>query len=136
MALSDFLSTLKVDKSNLHKIIPIAFDLQQVLIKYHIQPRCRAQKAWTIVGKEHRYDNTLQHDMKWLKAAEVLRNILSGINMTKLHLVTNPAIRTGLGRTKLRKKVPGTHQLVKQKVFSQSPLIPRPAFTFIQTTCT
>ena len=38
MTLSDFLSRIKVDKSNPHEIIPSSFDLQEVLKdKYYIQ---------------------------------------------------------------------------------------------------
>ena len=45
MTLSNFLSRIKVHKSNPHEIIPIPFDLQEVLQeKYYIQTRSGAHK--------------------------------------------------------------------------------------------
>ena len=41
--------------------------------------------------------------------------------MSQLHLVSDPPIRKGLGRAGLRRKVPGTKHLFKQKYF----LIPK-----------
>ena len=50
MTLIDVLSGVKVDKSNPYGIIPISFDLQEVLEdRYYIHPR--SQKANTTVGK-------------------------------------------------------------------------------------
>ena len=46
MILSDFLSRIKVSKLQYHEIIPISFDLQEVLQeKYYIKTRSRAEKV-------------------------------------------------------------------------------------------
>ena len=52
-----FLSRIKVDKSNPHEIIPISFDMQEVLQeKYYIHTRLGTQKAGITVGKVHDHD--------------------------------------------------------------------------------
>ena len=60
MMLSDFLSRQKYDKSDLHAIIPLPFNMQQVLhAKYHnihetkqkryfVQTRPQAKISWTV----------------------------------------------------------------------------------------
>ena len=51
----------------------------------------------------------------------------NGADMSQPHLVTNPSVGMGLGRTGLRRGVPSTQQLLKPKVFSESPKNQRPA---------
>ena len=77
-------------------------------------------------GKVHGYDEPLLPHMKPEKMAKILSQLPSRIPMNQPHIVKNIPIRKGLGRTGLRKKVPGKNPLLKPKVFSQYPQIQRP----------
>ena len=51
MKLSDFLSRIKVDKSNPHEIIAISLDIQEVLQEaYYIHTRSGTEKAIKILS--------------------------------------------------------------------------------------
>ena len=69
MSLSDFLSRIKVDKSNPHEIIPFLFDLQDMLQEHYIHVMSGAQKAGITVGKVHGYDKPLLPHMKTRKSS-------------------------------------------------------------------
>ena len=57
ITISDFLSRIKVENSNLQEIILISFDLQEVLQeKYYICTRSRAQKIGIAIGKAHSHN--------------------------------------------------------------------------------
>ena len=57
--LSDFLSRISMDKSNTHDIIPISFDLQEVLHgKYYVHTKASAVKSSLPVGKAQGLDKT------------------------------------------------------------------------------
>ena len=53
LTLSDFLSKMKLDKSNPHGIMPILFDLQEVLQeKYCVHTRSGA-KSWELLSEKY-----------------------------------------------------------------------------------
>ena len=99
MTLSYYLSRIKVDKSKPHEIIPISFDLQEVLKEKYIQSRSGTQKSGITVRKIHGHDKSLLPNLKPEKAAKIvpqLPSIPSTINQPQI--VTNVPIRRGVGR--------------------------------------
>ena len=128
MTLSDILSRIKVDKSNPHEIIPISFDLQDVLQeKYYIQTSSIAQKEDITAGKIHGHDRFLLPHLQPEKAAKILSQLPSNTASPNQPLIsTNAPTGRGVGRASLRRKVPGTNPLLKPNTFSQSPQIQRP----------
>ena len=71
------------------------------------------------MGKVHGYDKPLITNMKTEKAAKTLSQLASSTSMNQLQSVINMIIRGGLRSVGLKRKVPGTHQLLISKVFSQ-----------------
>ena len=65
----------------------------------------------------HGHDKPLPPHLKPEKAPKILSQLPSGATMNQLQLVTNISIRRGLGRAGLRRKAPGTHPLLKPKIF-------------------
>ena len=125
MTLGDFLPRIKVHKSNPHKIIPISFDLKEVLHeKYYIQTRSGAKKEGFTVGKIHEHDKSLLPHLKPEKAAKILSQFSNNTALPNHpQIPTNVPISRRVGRAGLRSKVPGTKAQLKPKVFSQSPQI-------------
>ena len=71
MTLSNFLSRIKVDKSIPHEVIPISFDLQEILQeKYYNQTGSGPQEAGITVGKIHGHNKSLLPNLKLEKAAK------------------------------------------------------------------
>ena len=98
VTLSDFLSRIKVDKSNPHEIIPISFDLQEVLQeKYYIHSQSDAQKGGTAVGKVPGQEKPLLLHMKPEKTAKISSELPSSSLMNHPHLGRKNLIRRGLG---------------------------------------
>ena len=76
MALSDFHFRIKVEKSNPQEIIPIYFDLLEILQeKYYIQTRSGAHKESITVGKIYGHDKSLIPYLKPEKAAEIMFSV-------------------------------------------------------------
>ena len=103
-----FLSKIKVDKLNADEIIPMLLCWQKVLWeKYCIYRRSGAKKAGIIV--ENAWSGyTFSPSYETRKIAKVVSKVPIGTDMGQPHLVTNPAIRKGLGRAGLISKVSGT----------------------------
>ena len=88
---SNFLSQMKVHKSNHHEIIPILLDLQEGLQeKYYICTMSEGQEAGNTMGKVHGHDKPLQPHMKPEKAAKYYLIYLVELQLTS---VTNIIIR-------------------------------------------
>ena len=122
MTLSDFLSRIKVDKSNPHEIIPFSFDMQGVQQeKLYFQNRSGAQQAGITVGKIGLNKHLLPY-VKPEKAFKIIPLLSSSSHINQL-LVTNGLIRRGVEGVGLRKKASGTNPLFKPNIFSQPPQI-------------
>ena len=80
---------MKVDKSDAHEIIPVTFDLQEILHVKH----SGAPKVGITEGKVHGHDKTLLPHIKPEETAKVISNIPSSSDMAKPHLVTNLPFR-------------------------------------------
>ena len=74
----------------------------------------------------HGQDKPLLPHMKQ-KRQKIIFQVSNGTPMSQAQVVTDLPIIKGLGRAGLRRKVPDTQQLLKPKLFSQSPQIQRPA---------
>ena len=114
MTLNSILSRIKVDKSNPHVVIPVFFDMQDVLQKkYYILTRSETLKAGITVGKIHGYDKSLLSHMKPEKEAKILSQLLCHtISINQPQMSTNVPIRREVGRVGLRKKVTGSNPLL------------------------
>ena len=114
MTLSNYLSRIKVDMSNHHKIIPIMFDLQDILQeKYYIQTSSRVWKEGITVAKIHRHDKYLLPHLKPEKAAKITSQPRSNTaSPNPPHIPANVPIRKRVRRE-------GTNPLLKPQVFSQ-----------------
>ena len=70
MTLSKFLLRIKVDKSKSHEMIPMSFDLREVLQEmYYIQARSGTEKAGITVGKIYGHDKSLLFKLKSEKSS-------------------------------------------------------------------
>ena len=128
MTLSDFLYKIKVDKSNPYEIIPISFNLQDVLQeKLYIQTRSGAQKEGITAGKINGLYKPLLPHLKSEIAAKIIFQFPSNVaSPNQLQIGTNTPIRRRVGRVGLKREVRGINPLVKPRVFLQSPQVQRP----------
>ena len=95
---------MKVDKSDYQELIPILFDLQEVLQeKYYIHTSSGDQRAEITVEKVLGNDNALLLYVKPEKAEEIMSKVLVGTAMSQCHLITDLASRKGLERNKFKK---------------------------------
>ena len=84
----DFLSKVKEDKSNPHAIIPISFDLQEILQEKYLYTRSAAEKEGITVGKVHGCDKLLLPHIE----PEKNSHILSLLPLLKCYPLLNPKV--------------------------------------------
>ena len=106
MTLSDLLSRIKVDKSNPHEIIPIYFDLQEVLQeKYYIQTRSGAQKEGITIEKIYGHYKSLLSHLKPENTAKIIFQFPSNTAFqNQPQIQSNVPIRRSVGRAGLEGK--------------------------------
>ena len=108
MILSEFLSRQKHDDSNPHEIIPISFNMQNVLLsryyiinerkegKYLVQTRLQAKSSGITLPELHAVDKGL--DPNILPEKQVMKPIIS----SEVKGVTQNKPRLGQGRTGIK----------------------------------
>ena len=75
----------------------------------------------------HGHDQSILPHHKPEKAANILSQLPSNISsINQSQIAINVSIKSEVGRTGLKRKVPGAYTFLKPKVFSQSPQIQRP----------
>ena len=113
MILSGFLSRQKNDNSNLHKIIPISFNMQNILYnryynigerneegKYLIQTRSQSKSHGITLPAVHRVDKGINPSVKPEKQAMEPKIVTTGVKVP-----TQIKPRIGQGRADFRRNV-------------------------------